>query len=200
VVEEARAGRREVKMRTFYTPEDVARWEKSNEVTVAFQIEALRKPGIPPNLRWQRYGHIAGAYESMAIIAIARKNFAEVCGLLVKCIEAHFQQYDIELAEGKTVDAGYFQHVLLAYAATDKPLIAKMVDYYSWQNGIPESVYLGKIVKWLALGDISLAQDVLTQKRPRMEKMFAAYPDCFQAIANKDEAALQTAISAASKN
>ena len=42
-------------------------------------------------------------------------------------------------------------------------------------------------------------EDVINQKRPRMEKMFAAYPDCFQAIANKDEAALQTAISAASE-
>jgi hypothetical protein len=186
--------------RKFYTDDDVLRWEQRASETIPFQVEALRKPGIDSNIRWQRFGHLSGAYDTLAMIAIAKKRFDEARDNLRKSIEFDFEQYEICRAKGEATSAGHFQEILLAYVTKDQPLISKMLNYYTWVDGIPESVYLGKVIKSLGVGDLSIAQLTLDQKRPRMEKMFDAYPDCLQAMVHKDAGALQTAISVGSKN
>jgi hypothetical protein len=183
----------------FFTDEHVATWEQRALGTIQFQFDALRKPGLTLELRWQRFGHIAGAYESLAMVAIARKTFGEVRGFLCKSMEMHFEQFEIQRAQEEPISAGYFQLVLLAYVTMDPAVIHKMLNYYHWDDGVPESVFLGKIIKSLAVGDTATAQVTLSQKRPRIEKMFSAYPDCLHAIANKDQAGLCDAIAIACK-
>jgi hypothetical protein len=184
-------------MSAFYSEEDVIRWEKTAFESIRTQTEALRKTGIPYEFRWQRLGSVAGAYKRLAMVAIARRKFSDAMGFFRKAMEMEFERYEMELAHGKAVDAGEFQTVLLAYATTDQLLISKMLGYYTWDKGVPESVYLGKIIKSLAIGDITTAQETLKLKKPRIEKMFSDYPACLQAMADKDQDSFQTSIAAA---
>jgi hypothetical protein len=186
-------------MRTYYTSEDVLRWEKSALEGIPLHLGKL-KGSEPLHIRSQRFGGLAGEYDTLAMIAIARKQFANAIELLRKSIEMHFEQFEIDKARGRPIDAGHFQEVLLSFLTKDQPLISKMLNYYTWEDGIPESVYLGKVIKSLAVGDFSYAQLTLDQKRPRIEKMFDAYPDCLQAMVHKDAGALQTAKLVGSKN
>lgn len=186
-------------MAAFYTTEDVLRWEENALKNIPFQTKALREPGISLDKQWQRYGFLSGSYYSLTMIAISRKQFDRAREFLRQSVEMDFQQFEVELALESPMDAGNFQAVLLAYVVNEPWIISKVLNYYRWEKGVPESVFIGKIIKSLALGDLKTAEATLAQKRPRIEKMFEAYPDCLRAMLEKNPVALQVSINLGSK-
>jgi len=189
-------------MASRYSPEDVARWEGTFPNSLAIHTEKLKRDDASPDHRRFHLGMLSLTYRDMATTAIARGAFADAIRLLRLGVDTVCRLHELfeQGFPGEGADAGHFQSVLLAFATRDTELSKKMVSHYRFDKGIKASVFLGKIIKSIAHGDHAAAQDTLSKPWPKVEAMFRGYPECLQAIANKDEPAFRQAIPSTSKN
>lgn len=188
-------------MKKFYSPEDVARWEEAKGGSVALHLEKLSDPSLVPQKQDFHLGMLSLSYQSKGMTFVALERFEEAKQSFRGSIETLCKMYErFEKGQGRSLEAGHFQSVLVAFVTKDQPLISRLAAHYRADDGTPDSVYLGRVVKLLAMGDIDAAKTALAQKKPRFEPQFVGYADCLEAIANKDQQRFVTALNGASES
>ena len=187
-------------MARYYTDDDVARWEKAYENSINLHLAKL-STDLTPDAIDHHLGMLTLGYQTQAKILIARNRFAEAIDWLRKGIEARCMMYErFERGEGRALEAGYYQDILVALVTRDEELISRLVRHYRADSGTPDSVFLGRAVKCLANGDLVGAKEALGRKQPRFEGQFKGYAECLEAIADKDPCRFAEAFEIATKS
>jgi hypothetical protein len=186
-------------MGRFYSNDDVVRWQKAYVQSIGIHLEELAT-----DLSQQKIDHhlsgLAGSYYMQGMTFIAQGAFDEAIQAFRASADARCKMYErFERGQGWSLEAGHFQSVLVTFVTKDQALISRLVNHYRVSEGTPDSIYLGRAVKLLAAGDIDAAKNALARRKPHFEPQFAGYPDCLEAIVNKDPARLVTALNAASQ-
>lgn len=188
-------------MKFFYTRDDVARWDAAKGGSVALHIEKLSDPALTPQNRDFHLGMLAMSYQTKGMILIAQERFDEARQTFRDSIETLCKMYErFEMGQGRSLEAGHFQSVLLAFVTNEPLLIARIVAHYRTDEGTPDSIFLGRAVKLLATGTINAAKEALAQQQPRFQPQFVGYSDCLAAIANKDQDRFEAALIVASES
>lgn len=185
-------------MGRFYTDEDVARWEKPGRQSIDLHLEKLAT-SLPEQKTDFHMGMLALCYEEEGMICVAKGKFQESIQAFTSSVETKCKQYErFDEGTGRALGAGTFQSILIAFATKDHDLVARIAHHYRAENGTPDSIFLGRALKLLVMEDLSAAKDSLKQKRPRLDSQFVGYPECLEAIANKDELAFADGLEIAS--
>jgi hypothetical protein len=185
-------------MKQFYTAEDVIRWEKVNAEGIRLHLEKLAT-GLPEQGVDFHLSMLSLAYDAHGMTLIARGAFKEAINAFRASGEALCKMYErFETGQGRSLEAGHFQSVLISYVTKDSSLISRLVRHYRADDGTPGSVFLGRAMKLLAMGEIEGAKKALGGKRPRFESQFNGYADCLHAVADLNEERFASALRLAS--
>ena len=182
-------------MGRFYTEKDVERWEEAYRRTGRLHQDKLAANPPPAEVDF-RLGMLSGESRYLGMICIAKRHFSEALVCFRQSIEWRLKMYERWASGlGRAMEAGHFQDLLVAYVTNDDELISRYAKHYRAGEGTDDSVYLGRVVKCIALKDLEGARNGLLEKKPRrFETQFSGYPDCLQAIVEKDQARFVEAI------
>lgn len=187
-------------MKNFYNDADIARWETADKQSIPLHLEKLKGEVHEKKIDFH-LDMLAGSYYMQGMTFIAQGNFDEAVQAFRASAEARCKMYErFEKGQGRSLEAGHFQSVLVAFVTKDQALISRLVVHYRADEGTPDSIFLGRAVKLLAMGDTDGAKTALAQRKPRFEPQFVGYADCLEAIANKDQQRFVSALSLASES
>ena len=182
-------------MGRFYTDKDVERWEEVYQDSGRLHLDKLaaNPPQQAVDFHMSMYSLEC---QARGMTLVAKKLFSEALALFHESVERRCKMYERwESGLGRAMQAGHFQDLLVAYVTNDDALITKFARHYRADDGTSDSMFLGRIVKCIALNDIEGARNGLRQKKPsRFETQFSGYPDCLEAIVEKDQARFVDAI------
>lgn len=181
----------------FYSEEDVARWQIAYAKSIGIHQEKLTTDFSQPAIDFH-LGGLAGSYYMQGMTFIAQGAFESSLQAFKASAEARCKMYErFENGKGRSLEAGHFQSVLVAFVTKDEALVSRLVGLYRADEGTPDSIFLGNALKLVATGDIDGAKTALAQRKPRFEPQFVGYADCLEAIANKDQPRFVSAASVA---
>lgn len=188
-------------MKKFYTSEDVVRWEAAKGGSVELHLQKLSDPALPPQKQDFHLGMLSLSYHTWGMICVAHNRFDEAILSFRGSTEVLCRMYErFNKGQGRSLEAGHFQSVLVAFVARDHPLASRLVGDYRADEGTPGSIFLGRAVKLLAMGDIDSAKSALAQRKPHCEPQFVGYAECLEAIANNDQQGFLSALNVASES
>jgi hypothetical protein len=179
----------------FYTEKDVERWEEAyGRFGRLHQDRLAANP--PPAEVDSRLRSLSLECRFRGMTFVAKRQFPEALACFRESVERRLKMYERWASGlGEAMSAGHFQDLLVAYVTNDDELIANFARHYRADDGTDDSVYLGRVVKCIALKDLEGARKGLLEKRPRrFETQFSGYPDCLEAIVEKDQARFVDAI------
>jgi hypothetical protein len=183
-----------------YSDDDVVRWDKSYRPAIDLHLEKLGTD-LPQQKVDFHLSNLSGSYYMQGMTLIAQGAFDEAIRAFRDSAEARCRMYErFEKGQGRSLEAGHFQSVLVAFVTKDQALISRLVGHYRADEGTPDSIFLGKALKPVATGDIDAAKKVLAQRMPRIEPQFVGYADSMEAIANRDQQRFVSALDAASES
>lgn len=185
-------------MGQFYSNEDVARWDKSYGQSVDLHLEKL-SADLPQEKVDFHLSNLSGSYYMQGMTLIAKSEFRKAIEAFRASAQTKFKMYErFENGQGRSLEAGNFQSLLVAFVTRDEALVSQLVGKYRAEDGTPGSIFLGRALKLIAMSDLDGAKIALREKKPRFEPQFIGYTDCLEAIANKDEHRFLTALKLAS--
>jgi hypothetical protein len=184
----------------FYSNDDVVRWDKSYRPAIDLHREKLTTDLPQPKVDFH-LSNLSGSHYMQGMTFIAQGNFDAAVQAFRASADARCKMYErFEKGQGRSLEAGHFQSVLVALVTKDQALISRFVSHYRADEGTPDSIFLGRAVKLLTMGDIDGAKTTLAQRKPCFEPQFVGYAECLEAIANKDQQRFVSALSVASEN
>jgi hypothetical protein len=187
-------------MGRFFSEEDVARWQKVDARSISVHREKLAT-ALPDRLVDFHLGGLAGSYYMQGMAFIAQGDFEAAIQSFRDSVETRCKMYErFEMGQGRYLEAGHFQTVLVSFVTHDESLVSRLVDHYRADEGTPDSMYLGRVLKQLASGDIDGAKAALAERRPQFEPQFVGYAECLEAIVSKDEQQFLSALRSASES
>ncbi len=184
----------------FYSNDDVVRWDKSYRQSIDLHREKLATD-LPQQKVDFHLSNLSGSYYMQGMTFIAQSAFDEAIQAFRASAEAKCKVYErFKNGQGRSLEAGTFQSVLVAFVTNDEPLVSRLVDLYRADEGTPDSIFLGKALKLIATGGLDSAKAALAQRKPRFEPQFVGYAECLEAIANKDQQRFVSALNVASES
>jgi hypothetical protein len=175
-------------MGRFYTEKDVERWEEVDRRIGRLHQDKLAANPPPAEVDF-RLSALSHESRARGMRCIAKGHISEALACFRESIEWRLKMYErCASGLGRAMEAGHFQDLLVAYVTNDDELISRYARHYRALDGTEDSVFLGRVVKCVALKDLEGARKGLLQKRPtRFETQFSGYPDCLEAIVEKDQ-------------
>jgi hypothetical protein len=188
-------------MKKYYSPEDVVRWQQSFDKSVRIHLEKLSDLELSPDGYDFHLSLLSLAYHELGMTRIAQGGFEEARKMFHESVQARCKMFErAEKGVGRSIDAIYFQSLLIAFVTKEEDLVARIVDLYKPVEGIADAIYLGRAVKLLAKNDTIAAKSALAQKKPRFVTQFPGYAECLEGIADKDEQRFALGLNVASES
>lgn len=187
-------------MDRFYANSDVVRWMNVDQQSITLHLAKLATE-LPQAKIDFHLDMLADSYYLHGMSCIAQGSFPEAIEAFRASISTRCKMYErYEMGMGRSLEAGHFQSLLVAFVTKDHPLIARFVAFYRANDGTPDSLFIGSALKLVATNDLEAAKSNLAKKKPRFERQFTGFSECLEAIANKDEKRFVNALNVASEN
>jgi hypothetical protein len=187
-------------MSHLYSPADLDRWNRSYQDSIHLHLDKLATDLSSQQVDFH-LNMLSLSYHTQGMILIAQGKFTDAVGSFRSSVLAKCQMYErYEKGEGRALEAGHFQSVLEAYVTRDDDLVAAIVKHYRAQEGTPDSIFLGRALKYIATNEIDNAKRLMRQEWPRFEPQFVGFADCLEAIAENDEYRFVAAANSASQH
>jgi len=181
----------------FYTQDDVVRWEAANSRAIALREGFLANPPARLDIDTQ-YASLGQAYSAMGLTAIAQSKYQVAFSYFAKSTASTLHRIERMSAHSATgLEAGHFQSLLLSLVTKDEYLISELAHRYLLVEGPSDSIYLGRVVKALALRDNVTAQLALSVSPPRIDSQFRGFVEVLKSIAHSNNSSFTTAMNAA---
>lgn len=189
-------------MKRFYSHEDAVRWDQADQGSIDVHREKLAGLDLPPHKYDFHLNMLSLAYHSQGMTDIAKGNFEKAINSFRASVETKSKIYErYEKGQGtRAPNAGDFQSLLVAFVTNDDELISRFLFHFRADKGTPGSIFLGGLLKSIAMNDMQAVKAILLQKRPRFEPQFVGYAECLDAISNKDSQGFVNALNLASES